>query len=134
YTWVAMYSGDTNYTSVTSACGAPNEASVIAQATPSITTSATPTATLGQPVTDTATVTGAPGAPAPTGTVTFTVFGPNNSTCTGTPVFTSAGRPLGGGPPPTATSDPFTPPAPGDYRWIAAYSGDANYTGVTSPC
>ena len=56
---------------------------------------------LGDSFTDTATVTGEPGFPTPTGTVTFRIYGPNNATCTGTPVFTSTNRPLTGG---TATS------------------------------
>src|SRR5204862_4241824 len=102
--------------------------------TPTIVTSATPTVPIGQPITDTATVSGPGGAPQPTGSVTFTVFGPNDATCTGAPIFTSAAQPLGGGPPPTATSAPFTPAAPGTYRWIAAYSGDANYTAATTAC
>src|SRR5439155_1008553 len=134
YRWIATYSGDANYTAATTACNDANESSVVTQATPTIITSATPTATLGQPITDTATVTGVAGAPAPTGTVTFTLFGPNNPTCTGTPIFTAANRPLGGRPPPTATPHPFTPTAVGDYRWIAAYSGDANYAPPTTTC
>src|SRR5207237_5694016 len=93
-----------------------------------------PTVPLPQPVPDPATVSGPTGALAPTGPVDFTVFGPNNPTCTGTPVFTSTARPLGGGPPPTATSAPFTPPAAGTYRWIASYSGDANYSAATTAC
>jgi hypothetical protein len=135
YRWIAAYSGDANYPAVTSACNDANETSVVAQSVATVVTQATPTASVGTPVSDTATVTGgAAPAPAPTGTVTFTVFGPDNATCTGAPIFTSAARPLGGGPPPTATSGPFTPTAPGSYRWIAAYSGDANYPAVTSTC
>src|SRR5205823_5959053 len=97
-------------------------------------TSATSTATLGQPISDTATVTGVGGSPAPTGTVTFTAFGPNNATCAGAAAFTSPARSLAGGPPPTASAGSFTPSAAGTYRWRAAYSGDANYTAVTSAC
>ena len=135
YRWVATYSGDEVYEFTTNACGDPTETSVVNQAVATVATQATPTAQLGQPISDTATVTGAP-APAapPTGTVTFTLFGPNNATCTGAPIFTSAAQPLGGGPPPTANSGPFTPTAPGTYRWVAAYSGDANYPAVTSAC
>ena len=135
YNWVAVYSGDANYVSVTSPCGAPNEASVVNQAPVNIATVATPTVTIGSPINDTATVTsGAVGAPAPTGTVTFTLFGPANPTCTGAAIFTSGPIALAGGPPPTATSADFVPTAVGTYQWIAVYSGDANYPSATSPC
>ena len=64
--------------------------------------------------------------------MTFTLFGPDNATCTGAAIFTSV-VPL-----PTATntvtSGAFTPTAPGSYRWIAAYSGDANNAAVTGAC
>jgi hypothetical protein len=132
YNWVAAYSGDTNYNSVTGACLAANESSVIGKATPTLATSAT-SAAFGAAVSDTATVTGAASpAPAPTGTVTFTAFA--NTSCTGTPAFTSAAIPLAGGPPPTANSGAFIPPAVATYNWIAAYSGDTNYTAVTGTC
>ncbi|MGH9276713.1 MAG: hypothetical protein ACRD12_01180, partial [Acidimicrobiales bacterium] len=135
YRWIAAYSGDANYMAATTACNDANETTVVNTIAPTIVTQATPTAPIGSPISDTASVTGLPGGPAPTGTVTFTVFGPNNATCTGAPIFTSAAQPLSGGPPTaTATSGPFTPTAVGDYRWIAAYSGDANYTAVTTLC
>ncbi len=134
YRWIARYSGDATYPAVTSACNDANENTVVTQAAATIVTQATPTATVGSPISDTATVTGTAGAPAPTGTVTFTLFGPNNADCSGTPIFTSADRPLGGGPPPTATSAAFTTTAPGAYRWIARYNGDATYLPVTSAC
>src|SRR5205085_1580651 len=34
----------------------------------------------------------------------------------------------------TVTSGAFTPTAPGTYRWVAAYSGDANNAPVTGAC
>ena len=106
--------------------------SVEAQTVPTITTTATPTALVGQPIMDTATISDTPG-PA-TGTVTFTLYGPDDATCAGAPVFTSPSRPLTGAPQSSATSDPFTPTAPGTYRWVAQYSGDANNVPVTSAC
>ena len=138
YQWVAIYSGDANYPTATSPCGAPGEASVVTPATVTIVTSAEPTVTLGGAINDTATVTGvAAPAPLPTGTVTFTLFGPANPTCTGAAIFTST-NPVGGPPPAppavAATSDDFTPTAVGSYNWVATYNGDANYTAVTSPC
>src|SRR5439155_899823 len=136
YRWRATYSGDANNNAVgPTACLDPNESAVVTAPVATIATQATPSVTIGGPTSDTATVTGAAApAPAPTGTVVFTLFGPNNATCTGAPIFTSAAQPLAGGPPPTATSSPFTPTAVGTYRWVAAYSGDANYPSATSPC
>ncbi|MEA2687095.1 MAG: hypothetical protein QOE93_2290 [Actinomycetota bacterium] len=107
----------------------------ITKAVAAIQTLATPSATIGGSISDTATVTGAVApAPTPTGTVTFTLYAPANTNCELDPIFTSAARPLAGGPPPTATSSPFAPAAAGSYRWKAAYSGDDNYTGVTGAC
>ena len=82
---------------------------------------------LGTVLTDTATVSG---GNSPTGTVTFALYGPNNASCTGVPIFTST-NPLVAG---SATSGPFTPTAPGVYRWTALYSGDAGNNPVLHPC
>ena len=99
---IARYSGDANYDPVSGVCGDTGEQVVVSPATPSIATQVNDAAIdLGDSFTDTATVTGVAGFPTPTGTVTFRIYGPNNATCTGTPVFTSANRPLTGG---TATS------------------------------
>ena len=76
--------------------------------------------------------------PAITGTVTFTAFGPNDATCSGATVFTST-RTI------TANDEIFpgtviiesastTFNAAGIYRWVASYSGNANYNQVTAPC
>jgi uncharacterized repeat protein (TIGR01451 family) len=129
YNWVAVYSGDANYVSVTAPCGAPNETSVVTRPVATINTVATPNVPIGSPISDIANVTGPAGSPAPTGTVTFTLF--SNATCTGPAVFTSPDRPIVGG---TATSLPFTPPLPGQYNWVATYNGDALYAPVTAPC
>ena len=68
----------------------------------------------------------------PTGTVTFKLFPPTDTTCTGTPVFTSPNSPLSGG---SATSaPPFATTAVGTYHWVATYNGDANNTTVSSAC
>ena len=66
---------------------------------------------LALPFADTAVVTVPAGAPAPTGTVNFFVYGPNDATCAGAPVFNSLNRPLSAGG--TATSGAFTPVAAG---------------------
>ena len=57
----------------------------------------------------------------PTGTMTFTLFGPDDATCGGTPIFTSIKDVTGNA---SYTSDSFIPTAPGTYRWVAeGYSG-----------
>ena len=68
----------------------------------------------------------------PTGTVTFQVFAPGDTTCATplTPAPTS-GSLNGSG---DATSGNFTTAARGTYRWIAHYSGDANYNAVDGTC
>ena len=101
----------------------------------SMVTRATPSAARGAPISDMASVTGPVISPAPTGTVSFSVFGPDDAACTGAAAFTSGVRPLSGGPPTaTATSGPFRPATSGTYRWTASYSGDRNYVPVATAC
>jgi len=84
--------------------------------------------TLGQQTSDTATLSNGFGQ---TGTITFRLFGPNNATCAGAPVFTSI-QAVGGNN--TYSSTPFTPTAAGTYNWTASYSGDANNPPTTTAC
>jgi hypothetical protein len=97
-----------------------------AKATPAITTSQQPaTATVGGSVADQATVTG---GSAPTGTVTFNLYG--NLNCTGTPLFTDTEPLTGGG----AISKGYTATATGTEYWTASYNGDGKNNPVTSGC
>ena len=111
--------------------GTGSNFTTVNRATPSIATQAVTPVTIGGAITDNATVSGRVN-PVAGGTVTFTLFGPDNATCTGAAIFTSV-VPL-----PTATntvtSGAFTPTLAGSYRWIAAYSGDANNAAVTGAC
>jgi hypothetical protein len=68
------------------------------------------------------------GVPAPTGTVTFTLY--NNGTCNGTVVATSADVALG------TESATFTTPisAGGSFSYLAHYNGDANYPAANAAC
>ena len=83
---------------------------------------------MGGAITDTATLTAAtPPGPAPTGTITFTAFGPRNATCTAPAAYTSSPVTVSGEPATTPPRPAFTPSAPAStYLWIASYSGDAN--------
>ena len=133
YRWRATYSGDANNTGVTGACNAANENVVVAPATPTLATTASPDITLGAgSLTDSATVSGRVN-PLAGATIIFNLYGPNDATCANAAVFTSAPvpYPVAGGP---VTSPAYTPTAAGTYRWRATYSGDANNTGVTGAC
>ena len=60
------------------------------------------------------------------------LFGPDDATCAGTPIFQSTvSYPAADG---AITSGAFTPVSAGTYRWRAFYSGDANNVGVATPC
>ena len=98
-----------------------NESVTITTPGPAISTQASGGGPVGTQVTDTATLTGGVN---PTGMITFTLFGPDNATCAGPAIFTDTAAVNGNG---NYTSDPFPPPAPGLYRWVAVYGGDARY-------
>ncbi len=74
-----------------------------------------------------------PHASTATGTISFKLYGPTDSGCTSTPVFTSSAMPVSW----NVTYGPasYTPTqGPGTYRWIATYSGDAADNGATEAC
>ncbi|MCW2877517.1 MAG: hypothetical protein JWQ95_1617 [Sphaerisporangium sp.] len=125
YRWVASYSGDDRNNPVTSACG--DEEVVVIKATPGIATTPSGSEPAGGEVSDTATISG---GFHPTGTVTFKLYGPADTTCA-TPMATRTDTLSGSG---TAASGNVTIGAAGTYRWAATYSGDANNNSVTSPC
>jgi hypothetical protein len=97
--------------------------------TPTLVTTASAGGPIGTVLTDSATL--ADGFNA-TGTISFSLFGPNNATCTGLPLFTTSVAVNGNN---TYTSTPgFTTTAAGVYRWIASYSGDANHAAIPGAC
>lgn len=102
----------------------------VLRAQPTITTQVSSSSVAqGSAITDTATVTGSPNVSV-TGTVTFNLYGPNDTTCATIPVFTSTVALAGG----TATSTSFAPVLPGTYRWRATYNGDTNNNSVSGVC
>jgi hypothetical protein len=98
-------------------------------ATPTITTTATATGTVGDPINDTAHLSGLV-SPDGTGTVSFAAY--SDSACATTAVFTdtSAGITANG----DVTSGDFTSAAPITYYWIASFSGDGNNSAVSTSC
>jgi len=129
YNWTASYNGDANNRTVTTACGDPNETVVVTAGSPTIVTLASGTVVVGGSVRDTATL---GGGVAPTGTITFNLYGPGDATCAGTPAFTSTKTVSSGNG--AYTSDPFTTAEAGIYNWTASYSGDTNNAATASSC
>src|SRR2546427_111191 len=117
----ASYSGDTNNAATATACNDPGETSVVNRATPVLTTTATAGVTIGQgTISDTANLAGGVGTLG--GTITFTLYGPNDATCGNAAIFTNTKAVVSsGGGTGTATSDPFTPRQAGTYRWKASF-------------
>jgi hypothetical protein len=98
-------------------------------ATPTtLSTQASPSTLLGGPLYDRATLSG---GSSPTGTITFKLYGPNDTNCTGPVAFSSPVTVSGNG---TYQSAPFTPSAVGTYRWTADYSGDGTNSPSSDPC
>lgn len=135
YCWRAEFSGDADNGIPGSSDSRESECFDVNPVDPELTTEAGDGVVLGQAVTDTATLggtatqpanpvintTGAAGDPA-TGTITFTLMGPDNCT---TEAYVSDPVDVEGDGDYTAQ---FTPTAPGDYSWVAVYSGDSPNT------
>jgi hypothetical protein len=72
------------------------------------------------------------------GSITFKLFAPGDTGCTGTPVATSVVAVSGDGMYKASTgtiTGTLTPTTPGTYQWTASYSGDPpNTLGVTEGC
>lgn len=100
----------------------------VVAAAPTITTQASPGVLTGDAISDKATLSGGIN---PTGTITFFVYGPDDSTCGAAPAFTSAVSVTGNG---QYDSGPFFPSAPGTYYFVANYSGDDNNKAIASVC
>lgn len=137
YYWIASFSGDTNNQPAgPSGCGDPDEQVVAGPARVTVSTAAatsTPAPIAGQPVAtaDTASVHTQADLSGPS-TITFWLVGPAVNIPPACPDVATA---LIG--PVTAAVDPgtgrastgpqtFAPSTPGDYYWIAEFSGDAN--------
>ncbi|HST70513.1 MAG TPA: hypothetical protein VLI94_12750 [Solirubrobacterales bacterium] len=125
YRWTASYSGDADNEAVGLTCGAANQTSTVAKATPSLTGNASD-GVVGTAIHDEVTLSG---GYFPTGEVTFSVYAPSDTTCS-TPLETTT-SPLTGN---KATSANFLPQQAGEFRWTASYSGDANNEAVSLAC
>jgi hypothetical protein len=127
YQWVADYGGDSNNTEARSGCG--KEAVTIGKHSDTLTSTTSPGGVTGTRIFDTAKIAG---GVAPSGTVTFSLFGPSDSTCSDAAIFTSTVA-LGADGTAKSTSFGGTTTA-GTYNWIATYSGDAINVSSNDKC
>src|SRR5437016_1560773 len=93
-----------------------------------MTTSATATQTARETIQDTATLSG---GTSPTGTISFSLYGPNDLSCGGSATSAGSATVSGNG---SYSSSAVTENVAGTYRWIASYSGDTNNNGFTTTC
>ena len=109
------------------------------QVSPTLTTTGPATGTVGTAIATTnisSVLAGGTTAPAASGTITFTVFGPQTTaptTCTTGGTTVGTGTTVAG----NATYNPsagYTPTGAGNYWWYASYGGDANNNTATSTC
>jgi hypothetical protein len=119
YGYVASYSGDAENEPVATACGTPAQDATVTSATPQLATSASNSVTVGEGIFDTARLLG---GDAPTGSITFRLYGPGDTTCSLPPIGTFV-TPIGEEA--RIRSPTYTALAEGQYLWVASYSGDS---------
>jgi hypothetical protein len=125
YQWVASYAGDASNHSASTNCGdAPQ---TVSKRSPSISLSA-PAGTAGSASAATATLSG---GQAPTGTLSFAIHGPGDSSCSAAPVYTGSAPVSGDG---HYQSPSFTPSQAGTYQWVASYAGDGSNQAASTNC
>ena len=131
YHWTARYNGDTgNNPTATTSCSDPAGAVYVDKRRPILSGDASEVSGAGT-INDTATLSSASGPAGPTGTMTFRLYGPNDVICAAGVIFTTVTPVSGEGAYPSAS---FRPAAPGTYRWIVIYSGDANNWFASTTC
>ncbi|MEV6204334.1 hypothetical protein AB0M64_30815 [Streptomyces sp. NPDC051771] len=129
YYWIAQYSGDANNSGSTTACGDPNESSVVTKTRPSITTDlSADEVVIGGTVSDSATLSNA--TPDAGGTVTYAVYSDN--ACTQDRRLAGENLPVVNGVVPDSSALTFG--TIGTFWWQVSYSGDAKNQAAMSAC
>src|SRR5208337_4142587 len=124
YTWSAAYSADANDNDASETRRATNgEQTVVSAASPTIVTTASPAVTLPTGPSGTVTLSDSAllsGGYYPTGSITFTLSGPDGFSYRQTDPVSGNGTYM------ASDTLPTTGTVAGTYTWSAAYSGDAN--------
>ncbi len=129
YRWIVSYGGDANNNpSAPTSCNDPAGQVSVAKRAPNLNVSPVwnaPSAAAS------ALLSSGAGPSGPKGTMTYRLYGPDNMTCAGAPVFTTSRSVNGNG---TYLSAAFAPALGGLYQWVVHYSGDANNNAAGSIC
>ena len=136
YWWYASYGGDPSNEPTASSCDAAMAETVVApKATPALSVSAPAGGIVGGAVSASSVAGMLAGGAAASGTITFTVFGPQStppgSCASGGATVGTAGIAGNGTYHPSGL---FTPTTPGDYWWYASYGGDPSNEPTASSC
>ncbi|MFZ0130242.1 MAG: hypothetical protein WB808_04510 [Candidatus Dormiibacterota bacterium] len=127
YQWVVDYGGDANNTEALSVCG--KEAVTIGKHSTALNSTPSAGGVAGTVIWDTVRVTDGLD---PSGTVTFSLYSPSDSSCSGPAIFSSTVALLADG---SAKSASFSgTKTAGTYEWIAVYNGNANNAGSNDKC
>ena len=142
YCWRATWTGDAANGIPGSTDSRANECFTVNPVTPTLATTASDDVNLGGSVSDTATLSGlatqpanpvinltGTGGAAAGGTITFTLYGPDNCT---TVAYTSAAVTVSGNASYNTPNPQFTPLAAGTYHWVASYSGNLPNNNATT--
>ena len=144
YCWRAAFSGDSANGIPGSSDSSATECFTVNPVTPTLATTAGADVTLGNPVTDSATISGLATQPADPvinltgtagaaagGSITFKLYGPADSGC-GALAYTSAAVTVSGNNTYNSPAPQFSPTLPGIYHWVAEYSGNLPNNSATS--
>jgi hypothetical protein len=130
YYWRVVFSGDDNNFPAESVCNAPGEVSEVTQTQPAISTTATESVGIGEPIKDTAEIAGLV-KPTGKGTITFHLYSDEGCTVP-VPGFSSPSETVTENR--SFTSAAFPTVNAGLYYWIAEFSGDEHNKPVNTEC
>jgi hypothetical protein len=127
FRWTVEYTGDANNEAAPLGCGAPNQASAVGKASPTLSGTATSATSVSLPITDNVTLSG---GFSPGDQLVFRAFGPSDPACAGAARY-QATVPVSGN---RTYSPPGFAPGAGLYLWTAEYTGDANNEAALLGC
>ena len=134
-TW--QYTDTPTYATNWVGTASPESVAVIVESATALSNATSSSSVAGVAITPSATLSGATTAPAPAGSITFEVFGPQASppsSCTGAG-WTTVGSPANVTANGTySASAGYTPTAAGTYWWYESYGGDAHNAPSNSGC